>query len=95
MSPITQNDWMKAYIEDEGRLFYVSIIVICLGIIAILSSPFLFNIQILFYACIVLTVISGLYLSKGLSYEDKNRAAGKSREKVARRARRNRTGRRR
>ncbi len=72
---------MKAYIEDERLLLAVSVIVTALSIIVILSSPFVYNLPTVFYTCIALTIVAGLYLSKGISHaeEKKKPKAGRSR----------------
>jgi FtsH-binding integral membrane protein len=61
---------MDVYVDDENKLMAVSLIVALLGIIAILFSPFIFNIPEIFYACVVLVIIAGLYLSRNISHVD-------------------------
>ncbi len=66
---------MQAYVNDEKKLMSVALIVTILGVIAILSSPFIFNEILVFYACVVLTIIAGLYLSRNLAYAGQDKAS--------------------
>lgn len=68
---------MKAYMNDEQRPMAVSLIVTVLGMMAIISSPFIFNLPAVFYICVVLTIIAGLYLSRSITYKQENTPQGK------------------
>ena len=61
---------MKSYMNSEQQLMAVSLIVVALGIVAIISSPFVLNYPVVFYICVILTIIAGLYLSKNITYNE-------------------------
>ena len=61
---------MKSYMNGEQQLMAVSLIVVALGIVAIISSPFVLNSPVVFYICVILTIIAGLYLSKNITYNE-------------------------
>ena len=61
---------MKSYMNSEQQLMAVSLIVVALGIVAIISSPFILNSPVVFYICVILTIIAGLYLSRNITYKE-------------------------
>ena len=75
---------MKSYTNGEQQLMAVSLIVVALGIVAIISSPFILNSPVVFYICVVLTIIAGLYLSKNISYKESTPQRQKGRIKQRR-----------
>jgi len=79
---------MKSYLNNEQQLMAVSLIVVALGIVAIISSPFILNSPVVFYIFVVLTIIAGLYLSRNITYKESTPQNKRKRAKVRRSKRR-------
>ncbi len=79
---------MKSYANNEQQLMAVSLIVVALGIVAIISSPFILDSPVVFYICVALTIIAGLYLSRNITYKEGNPKRERKRPKARRPKRR-------
>ena len=61
-----------------------------LGPVAIISSPFILNSPPVFYICVILTIIAGLYLSRNIAYKESTHQNERKRTKARRPKRRRR-----
>jgi hypothetical protein len=81
---------MESYANNEQQLIAVSLIVVALGTVAIISSPFILNSPPVFYICVILTIIAGLYLSRNIAYKESTPQNERKRTKARRPKRRRR-----